>query len=405
MNFSIITLVFKVLFWLALLIVGAWLGEQITDDPGFMIMSFAGYRIEMAGWLALVMVLVSWIGVYVLFSLFSNWRIDRRLMNWRKNRKRDNAEQQLQEGLSQLGRGEFKSAYGLFKKSANNSAMPTLHYLLAAFAAHAHGKSAECDQWLSKAEQAPGVDPILSGLLQAMVQLQRGHYEQALASLNRLPNQEKNPFRQDLLRKIYVQLGDWKQLSEVIKAIKKRPGKVSDAVVQAEKLQVLHQIAELDVDALQALWKQLDTSVKQDPDVILAVSQAFASGKRIEWSEQLLANHMAPAFQPELVLAYGRLSVDPAKQLVVAERWLRDRPSDAVLLVTLGRLSLKAALWGKAEEYFEMAISLVDHPMAHAELARHYGNTDRIAESIAHYEKSMAAGYQLPAADIPKKAP
>lgn len=403
MNFSIITLVVKVLFWLALLIAGAWLGEQITADPGFMIMSFAGYRVEMAGWLALVLVLLSWIVVYVLFGLFSNWRLDRRLVSWRKGRKRENAEQQLQEGLSQLGRGEFKSAYGLFKKSASNSTMPTLNYLLAAFAAHAHGKPAECDQWLSKAEQSPGVDPILSGLLQALVQLQRGDYEQSLASLNRLPNQENNPFRQELLRKIYVQLGDWKHLSDVIKAIKKRPGKVSDAVVQAEKLQVLHQISDMDVEALQHFWKQLDTSVKQDPNVMLVVCKAFESGNRAEWAEQLLANHMAPAFHPDLMLEYGRLSADAAKQLVVAERWLRDRPSDAILLVTLGRLSLKAGLWGKAEEYFEMAISLVDHPMAHAELARHYGNSDRVNESIAHYEKSMAAGYQLPLGDIPKK--
>jgi HemY protein len=403
MNFSIIGLVIKVLFLLVLLVAGAWLGEQITDDPGFMIMSFAGYRIEMAGWLALVLVLVTWILVYVLFSLLSNWRIDRRLMSWRSGRKRGNAERQLQQGLSQLGRGDFKSAHSLFKKSAANSSMPAVSYLLAAFAAHAYGKSEECDQWLRKAEQQPGVDPILSGLLQAMVQLERGHYEQALASLNRLPDQEKNPFRQDLLRKIYLQLGDWKQLADVIKAIKKRPGKVSDTVIQAEKQQTLHQIGDMGVDALQAFWKQLDTSVKQDPEIMLAVSSAFVKGQHADWAEQLLANHMAPAFQPELVLAYGRLPADASKQLMVAERWLRERPNDSVLFVTLGRLSLKATLWGKAEEYFEMAIALSEHPMAHAELARHYGNTDRIADSIRHYEKSMAAGYQLPATDIPKK--
>ncbi len=248
MNFSIIRLVVRVLFWLVLLILGAWLGEQIMADPGFMIISFAGYRVEMAGWLAIVLIAVSWIIIYLLFSILSHWRVDRRLLNWRRNRKRENAEHQLQEGLSQLARGDFKAAYRLFGKSAGASSIPTLNHLLAAFAAQANGKPADCDASLIKAGKLPDVDVVLTGLVQAMVQLERGNYEQALASLNRMTAQQNNPFRQDLLRKIYLHLGDWTQLDAVLQAIKKRPGKVSDAVIMAEKQQTLHHIAKMGAD-------------------------------------------------------------------------------------------------------------------------------------------------------------
>lgn len=404
MNFSIIKLAIKVLFWLVVLILGAWLGEQMAADPGFMIMSFAGYRVEMAGWLAVALLLVSWILMYFVLNVLSHWRIDRRLLNWRRNRIRENAEQQLQEGLSQLARGDFKTAYRLFTKSATSGSLPALHCLLAAFAAHANGKPGDCDTWLIKAERLPGVDAVLSGLLQATVHLQRGEYEKSLASLNRMSAQENNPFRQDLLRKIYLHLGDWPHLEKVIQAIKKRSSKVSETVLRSEKELVLHQIALLNAEQLQTYWKRMDTALKRDVSLVLAISRKFAANGQADWAEQLIANHMAPEFTAELVLEYGVLAADTTRQLAVAERWLRERPNDAQLLVTLGRLCLKSALWGKAEDYFELAIQLADHPMAHAELARTFAQNGRLQDSILHYEKSMAAGYQLAAAQLPKKS-
>ena len=59
-----------------------------------------------------------------------------------------------------------------------------------------------------------------------------------------------------------------------------------------------------------------------------------------------------------------------AKQLQRAERWLEGRPLDAVLLMALGRLSLRNQLWGKARDYFERSLKLVPDTEVFAELAR-----------------------------------
>lgn len=58
------------------------------------------------------------------------------------------------------------------------------------------------------------------------------------------------------------------------------------------------------------------------------------------------------------------------KQLQRAEGWLEIRPLDHVLLLALGRLSLRSQLWGKAKEYFERSMKIEPDTEVFAELAR-----------------------------------
>ena len=44
-------------------------------------------------------------------------------------------------------------------------------------------------------------------------------------------------------------------------------------------------------------------------------------------------------------------------QIEKCEHWLRERPNDAELALTLGALCLKQKLWGKAQRYLEQALS------------------------------------------------
>ncbi len=61
----------------------------------------------------------------------------------------------------------------------------------------------------------------------------------------------------------------------------------------------------------------------------------------------------------DLVRLYGLLPTEnPIKQLAQAERWLQKYPNQTLLLLTLGRLSLRCQLWGKARHYFEESLKL-----------------------------------------------
>jgi len=51
-----------------------------------------------------------------------------------------------------------------------------------------------------------------------------------------------------------------------------------------------------------------------------------------------------------LALLYGECTDEDAfERLERAERWLRERPGEAELLLTLGRLCVQRELWGKAQ--------------------------------------------------------
>lgn len=402
MNLRMIVQIFKILFWLLVLFAGAWIGEQLNDDPGFMVLSLAGYRIEMTGWLAIATLFLSWILVYFIIKIFANFRLDRKLVSWQQNRSKQMSGNQLQQGLYQLARGNFKAAHKLFTKSATKSSTPTINYLLAAFAAHSEGKNIECDRWIIKAEEASGSDAVLTGLLQASIQVQRKESEQALSTLNRMQGQDLNPFRQELLRTVLLQLQDWQQLEPVIANIKKLNGKSAESVFQAEKELCLNQFSGLDVEQLNKKWKQLSSNLKQDIDVVLGYCRKLVALELYSQAEQVLQKAISQEFNAELVIEYGLLPADKEKQFVTAERWLREKPAEASLLVTLGRLSLKNKYWGKAQEYFNLAVDICDYPTAHAELARFYAAQHNYPKSIFHFEQCLITSHQLPEVPLPE---
>lgn len=89
------------------------------------------------------------------------------------------------------------------------------------------------------------------------------------------------------------------------------------------------------------------------------------------------------------MLRYGLLSVDAGRQLAYAEKWLQERPNDPDLLLTLGRLSLRNAYWGKAQEYFEASQRQRPSGVVCAELARLFANLGEHNKSQLYYRQSV----------------
>ena len=99
---------------------------------------------------------------------------------------------------------------------------------------------------------------------------------------------------------------------------------------------------------------------------------------------------------------------NPQEALLLMEAWLKQRPNNPILLLTLGRLSLRNQLWGKGREYFELALRVTNSPELcaeiNAELARlleHLGEHDK---SLACYQKALGMmKYPLPDLPLPTK--
>ena len=88
-------------------------------------------------------------------------------------------------------------------------------------------------------------------------------------------------------------------------------------------------------------------------------------------AEQALQKALEREWDHGLIEAYGRFqSREATTQLTRAEKWLDDYGHDEQLLLALGRISLRARLWGKAQGYFEASIGARATPSACLELAQ-----------------------------------
>ena len=88
-------------------------------------------------------------------------------------------------------------------------------------------------------------------------------------------------------------------------------------------------------------------------------------------------------------MLYGECpGADVLAQIERAETWLKSRPRDRALLLTLGRMCLAQELWGKARSYLEASLSEEPSRSAHVALAQLFDRTDKPEEANRHYRAS-----------------
>ena len=82
-------------------------------------------------------------------------------------------------------------------------------------------------------------------------------------------------------------------------------------------------------------------------------------------------------------------SQDPSRTLATAETWLKQKPNNAVLLTSLGKLSLRAQLWGKAKKYLEQSIEQQPSPEAYYYLGQAYNELGHSIQAKEVYYKGL----------------
>jgi HemY protein len=109
----------------------------------------------------------------------------------------------------------------------------------------------------------------------------------------------------------------------------------------------------------------------------------------------MLRQSIEQEWNPKLVHLYGMLTdVNHSKQLDIAERWLNKHKDDAVLLLTLGRLSSHKQLWGKARNYFEASININPTPEAYYALATLLEKINEKEKATECYRKGLTLASQ-----------
>ena len=367
---------------LLIAIVG-FLGWAIAQDPGYVLISYDRFRYESSFWIFLGLIACLWLLAMVVHWVLGLLHTSGALVNpWSRRHRERRVSKASRSGLRELAEGQWSHALGHLRSAAEHDHQPLVHYLGAARAANELGEHDQSDELLRKAREREPESGLAVGLTQAQLQIARGQYSEARETLNALHSEHpRHAYVLTLLQQLYVQLQDWSALCRLLPELRKHrvlpPARLSELELLAwtAALEQSGQAATTsNEDALQTLnqkWHAVPSGLRTESLLVRAYADGLSRLGADAKAEEVLYAALKRQFDDRLVERYGRVrGQDAARQLANAESWLKAHPENAELLLALGRLSMRNALWGKARDYLEASLRFEHRPETCAELAR-----------------------------------
>ena len=380
--------VIALLFLIILVLAGVLV---VRDDPGFVLLRYKDFSIETTLAFALAALIVGVVALFYLFRFLRGlWRLPRALSRQNRNRRIEKSRRQLSQGLIDLAEGRFEQAEKHLVRMVDYSDSPLLHYLAAARAAQLQGKHDARDNYLKAAHEANPDAEIAIGVTQAELQLAHAQNEQALATLKHLHSvAPRHDYVTMLLARVYFELEDWSALVELLPDVSRKkqlkPGRLRRMEL-AGYGGALEQAAAQSQVSFDKAWSRVPKVLQSDAAMmrryldIMARHRWYSSG-----AEQMVVKSLDKQWDDDMIEVYGRFeSQDANAQLARAEKWLQEYGQNENLLLALGRIAMRAKLWGKAQGYFEASIGARPTPAACLALAElyqlHLQQPDKAAE-------------------------
>ncbi|WP_396588198.1 heme biosynthesis HemY N-terminal domain-containing protein [Bermanella sp. R86510] len=402
---------------LVLLLVGSILGHYMLQGSGYVLISFNQWVIETSLWVFIIALTSFVLLVYGAVHLVTNiLQTPSAINRWKQQRGINAAVAKTVKGLIALAEGNWNQAEKQLLSGAKGNGQ-IINYLAAARAAQYRGDYQYSDELIAQAAKSTKGAELAVGLQHAQLQIEREQFEQALATCLRLKKQfPKHQFVNKMLLKTYTALDDWQAVLDVLPQLNKH------------KLLPTKKFIQLELQAYEKLIRSMiraRTAGSRDPKVLLKVWQGIPARtvKQAEFStiayefiehlKQIGAEHEAESelrkllpthFDGPLVKLYGWVKgKDIRKQLLFARDQVKERPNDADLLLTLGRICLMNTLFTEAQEYFEASLSQLNRAETRSELSRLYlanGQTDKAVSML-----KQGLGLELPELPLPEKLP
>jgi HemY protein len=361
-------------------------------DPGYVMIGYGKYSIETTLVVFLVVLAVTYLALRALAGL---WQVPGKVLRWSHRRRDRRLLGLFNEAVIELVDGRVERAERRLGRLTRFPEAPLEIYLSAARAANRIDAGNRRDYYLKLALHRYPKAEIAIELVQAELQLAKADLDQAQTTLTRL--QDLAPNSSEVLRlrmHLYLKQRDWQQLRALLPALRRSQVLDTDKWEQMAVRVYREDILELgesgDLDALKTGWRQLPPPVQANEGLLAVYIEQLVRTGAAQQAEQLLREQLRGSWNTRLVYLYGNLQqADPASQQTAAEHWLEQHPEDPVLLLTLGKISLRNQLWGKARNYFEASIAQHPTPEAYRLLGAVLERLDDPAQAAECYRKGI----------------
>ncbi len=396
----------RTLSLLALLLFGgAWLGEAMTQDSGYVLIAYKTTSIEMSLWVMTAITLISFALLHWIINLVTHFRSPaQRLREWRHARSELQSGSKAIQGLNAGAQGDWWKSRRLLTQAGKLSSAPTLYYLEAARMAAKDGDEKEVQRLLALIKNTDSSVDLLVKQTAASLDLELGHVERARASLEQLSKQMPNNSQiKLLLLNALEKLQDWDGVKVLIPDLRKSNmlSETRARDLRRKYATTALNTAATEVEPLNQAWENLSFDAQQDISVKRIYIEHLISLSAVNRAETLLTDWIAKQGDDKLILLFSELVSDDAHaQLQAAKRWAKSHPDNAAMELCLARLSRRAGLWGASIQHYRKSLELDPNQNTEMELAQlllEFGESDeatRLLENSKQHLKLPAPSEQ-----------
>lgn len=385
----------RIIFAFIILLGSVFIGIQLKDDPGYVLIAINHWTIETTLSIAIIGLLLVFIFIHLFLQLCHHIvTMPRTISQWNSRRLAHKAQATTRQGLIEYSEGYWQKARNHLIQALPNTDTPLLNYLTAARAAQKMGDSQLRDHYLREAQQSMPEAKIAVELTQAQLQLANHQWEQALATLRHLQDlAPRHPYVLKLLMKLYQQVRDWQQLIALLPDLKRNQVISATAFEQLQQHIYLQAISDMarqnQPESLATLFNSLPKTLSYDPEITAEYARFLMKHNASPQAEAIITRCLRKEFDSQLIDLYGLLIGDE-QQLAFAESLLKKNPHSAALLLCLGRLCNTHHLWGKAKLYLQQSIELTPSAPAYFELGTLYERLNDPILASEHFKKGLA---------------
>lgn len=381
----------KALFWLlavfacavALAIIG-------RGNDGYALFVYPPWRVEISLIFFFVLFASAFGVVYLLARMLHHmFELPEHVRAYRERMRTAKAREALLGSAQAYLEGRYARAERDARVAFEGGESRALAALFAALPAHRLRARERRDSWLEQAADAGDPLHVARLVTQAEMLLEDRDYIGARTVLRNLHGSgPKHIATLRLLLRAEFGARNWDEVLRLTGVLSKRDA-ISPALQEEYKSQALAELLAAlgdDPAGLEARWRRLPARDQAMPRVAAAAARHAAAAGRAALAKDIIERGLAQEWSAALVDLYGTSAGDDVRaRIEKAERWLLEHAGDARLLLALGRLCVRAELWGKAQNYLDASLSFEPRRETHLALARLFERLGKGAEAAAQF--------------------